>query len=162
MTKFNRIAIANRGEVAVRIIKACEELGIESVLLHSEADIESRAYRMATKTICIGPAATAESYLNIKANINGAIAGGAQAIHPGFGFLSENADFAEEVARAGLIFIGPSPEAIRSYTASHLGVVSDAAVKRDPYFDSFLGMWKVPKRGDPLSDGGHPLSVGPR
>jgi 3-methylcrotonyl-CoA carboxylase alpha subunit len=114
MTKFNRIAIANRGEVAVRIIKACEELGIESVLLHSEADIESRAYRMATKTICIGPAATAESYLNIKANINGALAGGAQAIHPGFGFLSENPDFAEEVAQAGLIFIGPSPEAIRS------------------------------------------------
>ncbi len=114
MTKFNRIAIANRGEVAVRIIKACEELGIESVLLHSEADIESRAYRMATKTICIGPAATAESYLNIKANINGALAGGAQAIHPGFGFLSENADFAEEVAQAGLIFIGPSSETIRS------------------------------------------------
>lgn len=112
--KFTRIAIANRGEVAVRIIKACEELGIETVLLHSEADINSRAYRMATKTICIGPAATAESYLNIEANINGALAGGAQAIHPGFGFLSENADFAEAVGKAGLTFIGPSAEAIRS------------------------------------------------
>ncbi|MBV2168294.1 MAG: ATP-grasp domain-containing protein [Bdellovibrio sp.] len=114
MGKFSRIAIANRGEVAVRIIKACEELGIETVLLHSEADIHSRAYRMATKTICIGPAATAESYLNIQANINGALAGGAQAIHPGFGFLSENADFAEATRKAGLVFIGPSPESIRS------------------------------------------------
>ncbi|QDK39849.1 acetyl/propionyl/methylcrotonyl-CoA carboxylase subunit alpha [Bdellovibrio sp. NC01] len=112
--KFTRIAIANRGEVAVRIIKACEELGIETVLLHSEADINSRAYRMATKTICIGPAPTAESYLNIQANINGALAGGAQAIHPGFGFLSENADFAEAVEKAGITFIGPSAEAIRS------------------------------------------------
>lgn len=113
-TKFSRIAIANRGEVAVRIIKACEELGIETVLLHSEADINSRAYRMATKTICIGPAPTAESYLNIKANIDGALAGGAQAIHPGFGFLSENADFAEAVEKAGLTFIGPSADSIRS------------------------------------------------
>lgn len=114
MAKFSRIAIANRGEVAVRIIKACEELGIETVLLHSEADINSRAYRMATKTVCIGPAPTAESYLNIKANIDGALAGGAQAIHPGFGFLSENADFAEAVQKAGLTFIGPSAESIRS------------------------------------------------
>jgi len=113
-TKFSRIAIANRGEVAVRIIKACEELGIETVLLHSEADINSRAYRMGTKTICIGPAPTAESYLNIKANIDGAFAGGAQAIHPGFGFLSENADFAEAVEKAGLTFIGPSADSIRS------------------------------------------------
>lgn len=112
--QFKRIAIANRGEVAVRIIKACEELGIETVLLHSEADINSRAYRMATKTICIGPAPTAESYLNIQANIDGAIAGGAEAIHPGFGFLSENADFAEAVGKAGLVFIGPSPDSIRS------------------------------------------------
>ncbi|AHZ83927.1 biotin carboxylase N-terminal domain-containing protein [Bdellovibrio bacteriovorus] len=114
MKKFTRIAIANRGEVAVRIIKACEEMGIETVLLHSEADINTRAYRMATKTICVGPAATAESYLNIPANINGALAGGAQAVHPGFGFLSENADFAEAVNKAGLTFIGPSPEAIRA------------------------------------------------
>lgn len=113
MKKINKLAIANRGEVAVRIIKACEELGIETVLLHSEADINSRAYRMATKKICIGPSPTAQSYLNIEANINGALAGGAEAIHPGFGFLSENADFAEAVVRAGLIFVGPSAESIR-------------------------------------------------
>lgn len=114
MKVFKRIAIANRGEVAVRIIKACEELGIETVLLHSEVDKNSRAYRMATHTMCIGPAPTAESYLNIAANIEAAKSAGAEAIHPGFGFLSENADFAEAVIKAGLIFIGPSPESIRS------------------------------------------------
>lgn len=114
MSKFTRVAIANRGEVAVRIIKACEELGLETVLLHSEADINSRAFRMATHKICIGPAATAESYLNIEANIQGAIAMGAQAVHPGFGFLSENADFAQRCEQAGLKFIGPSHEAIRT------------------------------------------------
>lgn len=113
MKKFKRIAIANRGEVAVRIIKACEEMGIETVLLHSEPDSHSRAARMATKTICIGAASTAESYLNIKANIQGALAMGAEAIHPGFGFLSENADFAEACIHAGLVFIGPSPDSIR-------------------------------------------------
>ncbi len=113
MSKFKRIAIANRGEVAVRIIKACEELGIETVLLHSEVDVGTRAYRMATKKICIGSAPTAESYLNIKANVQGIIAGGAEAVHPGFGFLSENADFAQACKDAGITFIGPSPEAIR-------------------------------------------------
>lgn len=111
--QFKRIAIANRGEVAVRIIKACEELGIETVLLHSEADVNSRAYRLATAKICIGPAPTNESYLNIEANVQGAIAGGAEAVHPGFGFLSENADFAQACAQAGLVFIGPSAESIR-------------------------------------------------
>lgn len=112
--KFKRIAIANRGEVAVRIIRACEELGIETVLLHSEVDVNTRAYRMAHKKICIGPAPTAESYLNIETNINGAVAAGAEAIHPGFGFLSENADFAEACGKAGLVFIGPSPKATRT------------------------------------------------
>ncbi len=111
---FKRIAIANRGEVAVRIIKACEELGIETVLLHSEVDVGTRAYRMATKKICIGPATTSESYLNIQANINGALAGGAEAVHPGFGFLSENYQFAEACAKAGLVFIGPSPKATKT------------------------------------------------
>lgn len=112
--KIERIAIANRGEVAVRIIKACEELGLETVLLHSEADIQTRAYRMADHKICIGPATTSESYLNIQANINGALAGQAQAVHPGFGFLSENADFAQACIDAGLVFIGPSPKATRT------------------------------------------------
>lgn len=113
MKKMKRIAIANRGEVAVRIIRACEELGLETVLLHSDADIHSRAYRLATKTICIGPAATSLSYLNIEANIGAAIAAGADAVHPGFGFLSENADFAEQCEKNGLTFIGPSSDTIR-------------------------------------------------
>lgn len=114
MKKFRRLAIANRGEVAVRIIHACRELGIETVLLHSEADVNSRAYRMADKTVCIGPAPTAESYLNITANVQGALAGQAEAVHPGFGFLSENSDFVEAVEKAGLIFVGPSAHAMRS------------------------------------------------
>lgn len=111
--KIRRLAIANRGEVAVRIIHACDELGIESVLLHSEADVKTRAYRLATKKICIGAAPTGQSYLNIEANIQGAKAAGADAIHPGFGFLSENADFAQACHKAGLQFIGPSANAIR-------------------------------------------------
>lgn len=114
MKKINRVAIANRGEVAVRIIRACEELGLETVLLHSDVDTQSRAYRLATKKICIGPAPTAQSYLNIEANINAALAAGADAVHPGFGFLSENADFAEQCEKNGLIFIGPSSDAIRT------------------------------------------------
>lgn len=107
------IAIANRGEVAVRIIRACQEMGCKTVLLHSDVDVKTRAYRMADKTVCIGGSSSAESYLNIPAVIDGAIAGGAKAIHPGFGFLSENADFAEACLKAGLQFIGPSAKAIR-------------------------------------------------
>ena len=113
MIKMRRVAIANRGEVAVRIIKACEELGLETVLLHSDVDIHSRAYRLATKKVCIGPATTTLSYLNIEANINAVLAMGADSVHPGFGFLSENADFAEACEKHGLTFIGPSSEAIR-------------------------------------------------
>ncbi len=111
--KISKLAIANRGEVAVRIIRACEEFGIESILLHSEADMSTRAYRLANKKICIGPAATSESYLNITANIQGALAAGADAVHPGFGFLSENSDFAEACEKAGLIFVGPSAKSMR-------------------------------------------------
>ena len=112
MAKISRLAIANRGEVAVRIIRACNEMGIETVLLHSEADTASVAYRICDRPICIGPAPAAESYLDIEANISGALAGGAEAIHPGFGFLSENEDFARRCSEAGMIFVGPSPEAI--------------------------------------------------
>lgn len=106
--KIKRLAIANRGEVAVRIIRACEELGIESVLLHSEPDIKTRAFRLANKTMCIGPAPSAESYLNIEANIQGAIAARADGIHPGFGFLSENSNFVRACEKSKLIFVGPS------------------------------------------------------
>lgn len=111
--EIKRVAIANRGEVAVRIIKACEELGLETVLLHSDVDRGSRAYRMANFKVCIGGAPSSESYLNIENNIQGALAGGADALHPGFGFLSENADFAEACGKAGLVFVGPSAQSIR-------------------------------------------------
>ena len=113
MKSFKKIAIANRGEVAVRIIRACQELGIESVLLHSKADIGTRAYRMCDQPICIGESAVGDSYLSIEKNIDGLLASGAEAVHPGFGFLSENADFAQAVLDKGLEFIGPSPEAIK-------------------------------------------------
>lgn len=115
MSKIEKVAIANRGEVAVRIIRACQELGIEAVLLHSEADMQSKAYRLADQCICIGPATVQESYLNIQANINGALAAGADAIHPGFGFLSENADFARACEENKIEFIGPSAESIELF-----------------------------------------------
>ena len=113
--KFEKVAIANRGEVAVRIIRACQELGLETILLHSSVDEQTIAYRLADEKVCIGEAPSHASYLNIDANIQGALSAGADAIHPGFGFLSENADFAEAVENAGMIFIGPTPENIRLF-----------------------------------------------
>ncbi len=112
--KIKKLAIANRGEVAVRIINACKELGIKTVLLHSEADVHSNAYRLADETFCVGPSPTNESYLNIEANLRGAKELCAEAIHPGFGFLSENSEFADAVESAGLIFVGPRGETIKS------------------------------------------------
>jgi 3-methylcrotonyl-CoA carboxylase alpha subunit len=112
LQKIKRLAIANRGEVAVRIIHACQELGVETLLLHSEVDVQSRAFRMADFKYCIGPAASSESYLNIAANVQGAKAGGAQAVHPGFGFLSENSEFVNACDQAGLIFVGPSAQSM--------------------------------------------------
>ncbi len=113
MREIKKVAIANRGEVAVRILLACKELGVSTVLLHSEADIQSRAYRMADETICIGSSELNESYLSIDRNIRGALSAGADAIHPGFGFLSENADFAQACEDNKIIFIGPKPQTIR-------------------------------------------------
>jgi 3-methylcrotonyl-CoA carboxylase alpha subunit len=112
--QIKTLAVANRGEVAVRIIRACDELGIDALLLHSEADQQSLAYRIAKKRICIGASPVNESYLNIEAVIEGAKAGGAEAIHPGFGFLSEDAHFVEKVEASDLIFVGPSAQAMRS------------------------------------------------
>ncbi|HEX4923468.1 MAG TPA: biotin carboxylase N-terminal domain-containing protein, partial [Bdellovibrionales bacterium] len=113
MKKIETLAIANRGEVAVRIIRACQELGIRSVLLHSEADTKSLAYRLADERVCIGPAPVGESYLSIERNIEAALAAKAHAVHPGFGFLSENADFAQACLDNKIIFVGPSPDSIR-------------------------------------------------
>ncbi|MCB0422657.1 MAG: acetyl-CoA carboxylase biotin carboxylase subunit, partial [Bdellovibrionales bacterium] len=115
MDKIKKLAIANRGEVAVRIIRACQELGIETVLLHSDVDTQSLAYRLADETYCVGSAPTGESYLNIESNVQAALASGADAVHPGFGFLSENADFARACIENRLIFVGPSPECIELF-----------------------------------------------
>jgi acetyl-CoA carboxylase biotin carboxylase subunit len=110
---FGKILIANRGEIALRIQRACRELGIRTVVVHSEADSEAKYVRLADESVCIGPAASAQSYLNIPAIISAAEVTDSQAIHPGYGFLSENADFAEKVEKSGFVFIGPKPETIR-------------------------------------------------
>jgi acetyl-CoA carboxylase biotin carboxylase subunit len=110
---LEKIVIANRGEIALRILRACRELGIKTVAVYSEADREQKHVFLADESVCIGPAASTESYLNIPAVISAAEVTDAVAIHPGYGFLSENADFAERVEQSGFIFIGPRAETIR-------------------------------------------------
>jgi acetyl-CoA carboxylase biotin carboxylase subunit len=110
---FGKVLIANRGEIALRIQRACRELGIKTVVVHSEADREAKYVRLADESVCIGPAPSALSYLNVPAIISAAEVTDAGAIHPGYGFLSENADFAERVESSGFVFIGPRPETIR-------------------------------------------------
>ncbi len=110
---LDKIVIANRGEIALRILRACRELGIKTVAVHSIADRDLKHVRLADESVCIGPAPSAESYLNIPAIISAAEVTDAVAIHPGYGFLSENADFAERVEQSGFVFIGPRPETIR-------------------------------------------------
>ncbi|MDB5990504.1 MAG: accC [Herbaspirillum sp.] len=110
---FEKILIANRGEIALRIQRACREMGIKTVVVHSEADREAKYVKLADESVCIGPASSALSYLNMPAIISAAEVTDAQAIHPGYGFLSENADFAERVEESGFVFIGPRAENIR-------------------------------------------------
>ncbi|MBL8374542.1 acetyl-CoA carboxylase biotin carboxylase subunit [Accumulibacter sp.] len=110
---FGKVLIANRGEIALRIQRACRELGIKTVVVHSEADREAKYVRLADESVCIGPPPSAQSYLNVPAIISAAEVTDAEAIHPGYGFLSENADFAERVQSSGFVFIGPRPETIR-------------------------------------------------
>jgi acetyl-CoA carboxylase, biotin carboxylase subunit len=110
---FKKILIANRGEIALRILRACRDMGIETVAVHSTIDSDAMHVRLADESVCIGPAPSKDSYLNIPAILSAATMTGADAIHPGVGFLSENADFAEMVEEHGFTFIGPSPEHIR-------------------------------------------------
>jgi acetyl-CoA carboxylase biotin carboxylase subunit len=110
---IEKLVIANRGEIALRIQRACRELGIKTVAVHSEADRDLKHVRLADESVCIGPAASADSYLQIPSIISAAEVTDAVAIHPGYGFLSENADFAERVEESGFIFVGPKPETIR-------------------------------------------------
>jgi acetyl-CoA carboxylase biotin carboxylase subunit len=110
---FGKILIANRGEIALRIQRACRELGIRTVVVHSTADTDAKYVKLADESVCIGPPPSRDSYLNVPAIISAAEVTDAEAIHPGYGFLSENADFAERVEKSGFVFIGPRPESIR-------------------------------------------------
>src|SRR6185369_15922964 len=110
---LKKVVIANRGEIALRILRACHTLGIKTVAVHSTVDRNLKHVAMADESVCIGPAPAHESYLNVPAIIAAAEVTDAQGIHPGYGFLSENADFAERVEKSGFVFIGPTPDVIR-------------------------------------------------
>jgi acetyl-CoA carboxylase biotin carboxylase subunit len=142
---FDKIVIANRGEIALRVLRACRELGIKTVAVFSEADRDLKHVRLADEAVCIGPAASAQSYLNIPAIISAAEVTDAQAIHPGYGFLSENADFSEKVSRSGFVFIGPKPETIR--------MMGDKISAKKAMVDA--GIPCVPGNGEPLGDDDH-------
>jgi acetyl-CoA carboxylase biotin carboxylase subunit len=139
---FDKIVIANRGEIALRILRACRELGVKTVAVYSEADRDLKHVRLADEAVCIGPAASSHSYLNIPAIISAAEVTDAQAIHPGYGFLSENADFSEKVSQSGFVFIGPRPETIRM-------MGDKISAKRAM---QAAGIPCVPGNGDPLGE----------
>lgn len=138
---LDKVLIANRGEIALRILRACKELGIRTVAVHSKADRELMHVRLADEAVCIGPAASTQSYLNIPALISAAEVTDSVAIHPGYGFLAENADFAEQVERSGFTFIGPSAETIRLMgdKVSAIEAMKKAGVPTVPGSDGPLG-----------------------
>ncbi len=138
---FEKIVIANRGEIALRILRACKELNIKTVAVHSSADTDLKHVRLADESVCIGPPASAQSYLNVPAIISAAEVTDAIAIHPGYGFLSENADFAERVEQSGFVFIGPRPETIRTMgdKISAIKTMKAAGVPCVPGSDGPLG-----------------------
>ena len=138
---LDKLVIANRGEIALRILRACKELGIKTVAVHSTADRDLKHVLLADESICIGPAKSTDSYLNIPRIISAAEITGAVAIHPGYGFLSENADFAEQVERSGFIFVGPKAETIRMMgdKVSAITAMKKAGVPCVPGSDGPLG-----------------------
>ena len=139
---LDKIVIANRGEIALRILRACRELGIQAVAVHSEADRELKHVLLADESVCIGPAASQDSYLNMPAIISAAEVTDSEAIHPGYGFLSENADFAEKVHQSGFVFIGPRAETIR--------LMGDKISAKKAMQDADIPC--VPGSGEPLDD----------
>jgi acetyl-CoA carboxylase biotin carboxylase subunit len=138
---LEKVVIANRGEIALRILRSCHELGIATVAVHSTADRDLKHVLLADESVCIGPAPSTESYLNIPAIISAAEVTDASAIHPGYGFLSENDDFAEQVERSGFIFIGPRPETIRIMgdKVAAIRAMKEAGVPTVPGSDGPLG-----------------------
>ncbi len=139
---FDKLVIANRGEIALRILRACRELGIKTVAVYSSADRDLKHVRLADEAICIGPAASADSYLNIPALISAAEVTDAEAIHPGYGFLAESAEFSEKVKQSGFIFVGPEADTIR--------VMGDKIEAKKAMIAS--GIPCVPGNGEPLGD----------
>src|SRR5499425_3272284 len=139
---IEKVVIANRGEIALRILRACRELGIKTVAVHSTADYSLKHVLLADESVCIGPPPAAGSYLNMPAIISAAEVTDAQAIHPGYGFLSENADFAERVENSGFVFIGPTAESIRTMGDK---IAAKAAMKK-------VGIPCVPGSDGPLPD----------
>ncbi len=146
---FSKVLIANRGEIALRVIRACHELGIPTVAVYSEADRESLHVRFADEAVCIGPAPAGESYLNIPRIIAAAEITGAEAVHPGYGFLAENAEFSEICTASDLTFIGPTPHQIRS--------MGDKATARRTMIE--VGVPTVPGTADEVEDPGEALKV---
>jgi acetyl-CoA carboxylase, biotin carboxylase subunit len=158
-TVFNKVLIANRGEIALRIIRACQELGIRTVAVYSEADRESLHVRFADEDICIGPPASAQSYLNIPRIIAAAEITGAEAIHPGYGFLAENADFSEICAKSNLVFIGPTADQIRAMgdKATARAAMIAAGVPTVPGSDGLVHDWETARE---VADGiGYPVMI---
>src|SRR3954467_15293213 len=156
---FQKILIANRGEIALRVICACKELGIRTVAVYSEADRHSLHARFADEAICIGPAKSSRSYLDIPSVISAAEITNAQAIHPGYGFLSENADFAEVCETSGLTFIGPKPEVIRSMGMKQL---ARTAMKEGgvPILPGSEGILQSPEEAAALAEQiGYPVMI---
>src|SRR5579863_1970572 len=156
---FEKILIANRGEIAVRVICACKDLGIRTVAVYSEADSHSLHRRFADEAICIGPAKSAGSYLNIPSVISAAEISNADAVHPGYGFLSENADFAEVCETSGLKFIGPRPDVIRRMGLKEIArSVMDAAGV--PILPGSLGILKSVEEGQQIAgEIGYPVML---
>src|SRR6056300_508131 len=138
---FEKILIANRGEIAIRIQRACREMGTKTVAVYSQADAEAKYVKLADEAVCIGPAPSTKSYLNIPAIISAAEVTDAIAIHPGYGFLAENADFAERVEQSGFIFVGPRAETIRLMgdKVSAIRAMREAGIPCVPGSDGPLG-----------------------